>query len=103
MSHLNPNLYKRLGLLDLDYVLNKGKSMLSFYVDLYKYHLEEIREEVARGRVCEFTFNGQFKNKKCFYLEPRNAGKISDIGTVLSYLSAEEGLMNLAVLVMKKY
>lgn len=36
-------------------------------------------------------------------MEPRNAYKISDIGIVLSYLSAKEGLLNLAVLVLKKY
>jgi nanoRNase/pAp phosphatase (c-di-AMP/oligoRNAs hydrolase) len=36
-------------------------------------------------------------------LEPRNPSKISDIGTVLAYLSAEEGLLNLAVLAMKNY
>ncbi len=26
MSHLNPNLYKRVGLLDLSYLLAKGRS-----------------------------------------------------------------------------
>ena len=26
MSHLNPNLYKRLGMLNLEYLLQKGKS-----------------------------------------------------------------------------
>ena len=46
--------------------------------------------------------NGFFKNQKCFYLEPRNPNKISDIGIVLAYLSAKEGLLNLAVLALKK-
>lgn len=57
---------------------------------------------MAHSRVCEFNFSGPFKGKKCFYHEPRNPNKISDIGTVLAYLSAEEKLLNLAVLVMKK-
>lgn len=45
---------------------------------------------------------GPFKKKKCFYLEPRNPNKISDIGIVLAYLSAQEGYINLAVLALKK-
>jgi hypothetical protein len=29
MSHINPNLYKRIGLMDLEYLLVKGKSKAS--------------------------------------------------------------------------
>jgi hypothetical protein len=52
--------------------------------------------------VCEFNISGFFKNKRCFYLEPRNANKISDIGIILAYLAAKEGLLNLAILALKK-
>ena len=50
----------------------------------------------------EFTFNSpRFKGKKCMYVEPHNAYKVSDIGNVLAFLSGKNGMENLCVLVMK--
>ena len=69
--------------------------------NLYHLHLEEIAKEVSHARVAELK-RGQLKGKACLYLEPLNPRKISDIGNVLAYLSARAGMLNLAIMAMKK-
>jgi hypothetical protein len=44
--------------------------------------------------------NGIFKNLRCLAVDPSNAAKISDIGTALAYISAENNMLNLAILYM---
>lgn len=61
-----------------------------------------MKKEVTNAKVCQFNMTGPFKNKKCFYLEPRDLGKVSDLGIVLAHLSAEAGFLNLAILANKK-
>jgi hypothetical protein len=44
--------------------------------------------------------NGPFKNMRFLAVDPSNAAKISDIGTVLAYISAENNMLNISILFM---
>lgn len=44
---------------------------------------------------------GKLRGIECLYLEPRDSTKVSDLGSVLAFISAELQLANLAVLASK--
>jgi hypothetical protein len=46
--------------------------------------------------------SGNLKGLKFYIVDPINPAKISDIGTIMAYLSAKNGMSNLAVLTMNK-
>jgi len=46
--------------------------------------------------------SGNLKGLKFYMTDPMNPAKISDIGTVMAYLSAKNGMANLALLTMNK-
>jgi hypothetical protein len=46
--------------------------------------------------------NGNLKGLKFYITDPINPAKISDIGTIMAYLSAKNEMSNLAVLTMYK-
>ena len=80
----------------------KAEVRLHLYIDIYDQHLKEIQEEISHAKVCMINMHGPFKDKKCLLLEPKNPTKISDIGCVLAYLSAQEGLLNLSIMTAPK-
>jgi hypothetical protein len=46
--------------------------------------------------------NGNLKGLKFYITDPINPAKISDIGTIMAYLSAKNEMSNLAILTMHK-
>jgi len=44
LSHQNPWMFKKLGLLDFEYLMKKGRSNFLFYWDLYTGHLNDIKK-----------------------------------------------------------
>jgi hypothetical protein len=44
---------------------------------------------------------GKLRGIECLYLEPRESTKVSDLGTILAFISAELQLANLAILASK--
>lgn len=95
LSHMNPLLNKRIGMLNLEYLMERGASnvFVLLPVDLYKEHIKDIAREIAtNAMVCRLEMSGKMKGMRCYCLKPSNPSKISDIGVVLSYLSKSHGM-----------